>query len=191
MCYIGYSRSRLGWRQVPTQWIILSYSLPAEPSSKRVLVWRHLRKLGAILDSGIWMLPRTPALETSFGAALEEIRSLGGHPLAFYADSFDSGQDNALKAIFNDTRGREYSELLQRCQRFLSHVQRLTEAREFKFDAVEELEEDLEKRRRSLAQIVSRDAFEIAERRQVEDCIKDCAAALASFIEQAFLAEDD
>jgi hypothetical protein len=171
-------------------WIVLSYTLPAEPSSKRVLVWRHLRKLGAMPDGGVWLLPRTPALDSEFRNALAEIQELGGRPLAFYAADLPTGQAEALQAAFNNLRRDEYSELLQRCQRFVSHVQRLTEAHDFKFGAVEELEEDLEKRRRSLAQIITRDAFEVGERQQVEACIDECAAALARFVAQAYLASE-
>ena len=171
-----------------TQWMLLSYTLPAEPSSKRVLVWRHLRKLGAILDSGVWLVPRTPALEAAFQSALAEIRELGGRPLAFYAEDLPPGQCEQLQAAFNDVRRGEYTELFQRCQRFMGHIQRLTESGELKFGAVEELEEDIEKRRRSLAQIKARDAFEVAERQQVEAAVMDCENALSGFVEQVYRA---
>jgi hypothetical protein len=170
------------------KWILLSYTLPAEPSSKRVLVWRHLRKLGAILQDGVWLAPASLAMERGLRETFREIHDLGGHAIAFYASDLTPSQSDELRAAYNDLRREEYIELLQRCERFQAHVQRLTEAGEFKFGAVEELEEDLEKRRRSLAQLVARDVFDIEERNQVEACIKDCEAALAQFIERAYLA---
>jgi hypothetical protein len=99
-----------------------------------------------------------------------------------------AGQSEQLQAAFNEVRRDEYLELLQRCQRFLAHVQRVAEAAELTFSVVEELEEDLEKRRRSLAQIVARDAFAIDERLQVEASIKECESALEAFVEQVFIA---
>lgn len=168
--------------------MLLTYTLPAEPSSKRVLVWRHLRKIGALLDAGVWVLPRSPELEVQFQGAVSEIYELGGHALAFYADDFSEQQHAELSAAFNSVRSQEYTELLQRCDRFLGHVQRLIDQADFKFTAVEELEEDLEKRRRSLAQVISRDVFEVPERRQVEHCIKRCESALTQFVEAAFAA---
>ena len=170
------------------EWLLLSYTLPAEPSSKRVLVWRHLRKMGALLDSGVWLLPRSPALETEFEAAVAEIAELGGRPLAFNASDLTEQQHHELRNAFNKVRAEEYVDLMQRCDRFLGHVQRLIDQADFKFAAVEELEEDLEKRRRSFAQLISRDVFEVPERRQVEDCIKRCESALTRFVEAAFAA---
>jgi hypothetical protein len=162
--------------------------LPAEPSSKRVLVWRHLRKLGAILDSGVWLLPSTPALEAEFRIAVAEIEELGGRPRAFRADDFAPEQHEQLREAFNRVRAEEYDELLQRCDRFIGHVERWTDENNFRFGAVEELEEDLEKRRRSLAQIASRDVFGVPLRQQVEDRVRDCESALAGFVEQVFTA---
>ncbi len=151
-----------------------------------MLVWRHLRKLGAILDTGVWLLPNTPALEAEFRTAFAEIEELGGKPRAFVANDFTPQQHAQLRDAFNKLRVEEYEELLQRCDRFVDHVRRWTVGEEFRFAAVEELEEDLEKRRRSLAQIASRDVFGVPQREQVEARIKDCEVALAGFVEQVF-----
>jgi hypothetical protein len=166
--------------------MLLSYTLPAEPSSKRVLVWRHLRKIGAILDSGIWLLPCSPDLEEEFRRVVSEIAGLGGKPLAFLGEDFSPDQHEALKNAFNSERSTEYLALLQRCERFLAHVTRWTESQEFNFAALEELDEDLEKRRRTLSQITTRDVFGVPERGLLESSLGRCEAALAAFAEQVF-----
>ena len=171
-----------------TKWFLLSYTLPGEPSSKRVLVWRHLRKLGALLDAGVWLLPDSPAMQDSLREIGDEIRALGGRAIGFQAEDISAAQHEELRAAYNALRREEYAELEQRCQRFLAHVQRLTDARDFKFTAVEELEEDLEKRRRSLAQLVARDVFGVEERREVDSAIAACEAALTQFVESVYLA---
>jgi hypothetical protein len=167
---------------------LLSYTLPAEPSSKRVLVWRHLRKAGAILDAGVWLLPDTESTRVTMDDIVAEIRDLGGRAIAFQAGDLSEDQRLDLRGAYNGLRIEEYEELLQRCRRFQTHVERLIEAGNFKFGSVEELEEDLEKRRRSLAQLIVRDVFGVKQRLQVEGCITDCEAALARFIELAYLA---
>lgn len=168
-------------------WMLLSYTLPAEPSSKRVLAWRSLRKLGALLEGGVWMLPNTPALEKEFRKIVVKIEELGGQPIAFYADDFTEAQGRHLRDAFNSLRRQEYKELSERCERFIRHVERLSEASDFEFGSIEELEEDLEKRRRYLAQIISRDAFSIPERREVEARLEQCASVLNGYIEQAYI----
>jgi hypothetical protein len=167
--------------------MVLSYTLPAEPSSKRVLVWRHLRKIGAIVDSGVWLLPCAQELEQEFRRVVGEIAGLGGKPLAFIGDDFSPGQHEALRSAYNGERSTEYMTLLQRCERFLAHVKRWTESQEFNFAALEELEEDLEKRRRTLAQIATRDVFRVPERALVESSLDRCEAALTAFAEQVFI----
>ncbi len=171
------------------QWFILSYVLPSEPSRKRVLVWRHLRKLGAIyLDTGVWFLPYLPALRPRIDAILAEITELGGRSHSFIANGADETRSENLQDIYLRARRDEYRDLIEKCERYLRHVQRVVEAEDFQFAEVEELEEDLEKRKRWLAQIVERDAFGMDERRTVEACLKRCEEALNSFVETAYLA---
>ena len=172
-------------------WLVFSYSLPAEPSSKRVLVWRHLRKLGAMLDTGVWLLPETPTMTTGLKEIVAEVSELGGRTLSFRAEDFSSSQTEALRQSFNELRREEYGELLIRCQRFLGHVQRLLDESDLKFGSLEEMEEDLEKRRRSFTQISSRDVFQIDERAQLEASIHDCEVALANYSERVYLAGQD
>jgi hypothetical protein len=167
-------------------WIVLSYSLPAEPSRKRVLVWRHLRKLGALHDeTGIWFLPNTGALLGAVRGIVQEIRAMDGKASAFVAAEMEPAQERDLRIAFNQARREDYSELVQKCRRFQDHVQRLIAAGDFSFAAVEEMEEDLEKRRRSLKKIIERDAFNIEDRQLTEAMLAECERVLAEFVEMA------
>lgn len=143
-----------------------------------------------MLDSGVWLLPSSPALEEAFAVVLARIEELGGKPRVFRATDFSEEQSDQLKDAFNKLRVEEYNELSQRCDRFLAHVQLWTDERDFRFGAIEELEEDLEKRRRTLMQIASRDVFGLGAREQLEKQIKRCEEALAGFVEQVFAAVD-
>jgi hypothetical protein len=80
-------------------------------------------------------------------------------------------------------------EIEQRCRRYLSHAQRLIEAGDFRFGALEEMEQDLEKRRRAFTQVVERDAFGVEERGLVEASLRECETALEEFAKQAYLAQ--
>ena len=167
----------------------MSYTLPSEPSRKRVMVWRHLRKLGALYrETGIWFLPRTDALIVAVKPIIAEIAEMDGKVDAFIANDIDPAQGIELRHAFNAARSGEYNDLLVKCRRFVDHVARFANADDFAFANVEELEEDLEKRRRTLVQLIGRDAFGVEERYQAEAAIKECEEALAGFIEQASLA---
>ena len=171
------------------QWILLAYTLPAEPSRKRVLAWRHLRKLGAVyLETGLWVLPQNPSMLSALEPILAEIKHMGGKLSAFSGSDIGESQNDELRDAFNQVRREEYADLLGKCRRFLAHAERLAKAGDFRFAEVEELEEDLEKRRRWLAQVIARDAFGIEARQEVEACLMQCEEALARFVEQSFLA---
>lgn len=179
----------MGANVLNSEWIVLSYTLPAEPSSKRVLVWRHLKKLGAISQAGLWLLPRTEVLAAEFETVLAEINALGGNALVFHGEDIDDAQRVALRGLYNAARREEYFEVQALCERYLSHVRRLSDAGDYRFGALEEMEQDLEKRRRALAQVKTRDAFEIEERRLVEGLVRDCEAAFEEFARNAYLAQ--
>ena len=170
-------------------WLLLTYTLQAEPSSKRVQVWRRLRKAGAVLESGVWLIPETAEARQTVADLIKSIQESGGSVLGFVAKDLSGDQLERLKAAYNKVREDEYQELLDRCQRFLAHIERRAAALDFKFGAVEELEEDLEKRRRSYGQISSRDFFKVPLGTAVQECIAECESALAKFVESAFLQE--
>jgi DNA-binding transcriptional regulator PaaX len=171
-------------------WLLLAYTVPAEPSRKRVAVWRRLRKLGAVyLDEGVWLLPHTQALAEAVREVVTEVQHHEGRASAFLASGLDPEQREELQARFNQAREREYHELLLMGQRFLGHIQREIEEQRFEFARVEELEEDLEKRRRWLAQIKERDVFEVEQRHTTEQLLQECQVALERFIEQAYESE--
>jgi hypothetical protein len=136
------------------------------------------------------LLPCSPELEPEFRRVVAEIAGLGGKPLAFLGENFAPGQQELLAKAFNSERSMEYLALLQRCDRFFVHVSRWTEAQELNFDAIEELEEDLEKRRRSLTQIAARDVFGVPERALVEASLEQCEAALSDFSERVYFNRD-
>ena len=42
-------------------WLLLIYTVPAEPSRKRAAIWRELKKVGApYLRDGVCILPERP-----------------------------------------------------------------------------------------------------------------------------------
>lgn len=168
-------------------WLLLAYSLPPEPSRKRVAIWRHLRKLGAVYTSeGLWFLPHMESLAASVADVVQEVQHHGGTATAFVATDLRPDQMVRMKERFNQARDDEYSEVRRLCERFIGHVEHATEAQNFSFALVEELEEDLEKRRRRFAQIAQRDAFGSEQRRIVERLLNDGAEALASFTEDVW-----
>src|SRR5437868_14954217 len=66
-------------RGSPLKWRVLIYRVPTEPASKRVAVWRDLRRLGALyLQQCACIFPDIPALTDEVTAIAAKIPTLGG-----------------------------------------------------------------------------------------------------------------
>ncbi len=147
-----------------------------------------MRKLGAVyLNEGIWFLPETARLTAAMTEVLREIRSEGGTGWGFQAEAVQPEERKELEARFNAARAEEYAEISRQCDRFLAHIKRETESGHFAFTTVEELEQDLEKRKRWLVQVSERDVLCTPGRERTEAQLQECRQALDAFAEAAFV----
>ena len=146
--------------EADVDWLLLAYSLPKEPSRYRVSVWRRLRKLGAVyLNEGFWVLPNEASLQAEVQGLIAEVQGSGGAASAFTSRDLDEPQAERLRARFLEARGEEYSELAGQYAKFVAHVDHARSTHRFTFAEVEELEEELSKLERWLAEIHQRDFF--------------------------------
>lgn len=94
-------------------WVLLAYTLPHEPSAKRVSVWRKLKRLGALLiHDALWVLPATAATREHFQWLAAEITDMGGDAQVWEAQALLSGQEAALVAQFTAHAEALYAALL-------------------------------------------------------------------------------
>jgi hypothetical protein len=119
-----------------TTWLLLTYTLPPEPSALRVKVWRKLKRVGALLlQDALWVLPARPATREQYQWLAAEIVEMGGQALYWEAqlvmgmaketlisqlqEQVDEGYKNLLKQIESQTDdleslARQYQQLLAR-----------------------------------------------------------------------------
>jgi hypothetical protein len=96
------------------QWLLLSYTLPREPSAPRVALWRKLKKLGAILlHDALWVLPATPALEEQVRWLATEIGEAEGSAEVWHGHLDLDTRDAALVDQFVAQSEAGYQELLR------------------------------------------------------------------------------
>lgn len=80
-----------------SNWLLLHYKLPPEPTAARVYVWRKLKRLGALLwQDAIWVLPLTARTQEQFQWLAAEIIELGGEAALWNAQAHWTGQEEAL-----------------------------------------------------------------------------------------------
>jgi hypothetical protein len=168
-------------------WLLLIYTVPSEPSRLRATVWRELKKVGAVyLRDGVCALPACPETTEAFRTIAARIVDLGGQVTLVEDARLDPARAQAIADQANAARAEEYAEVGREAEAFLAHVERERAHRAFTYAEVEELEADLGKLKRWIAQIRARDHFGADDGVAVEDLVTRGDAALAAFLEEAY-----
>lgn len=96
-----------------TIWLLLTYTLPAEPSALRVKIWRKLKRIGALLlQNTIWILPATPRTREQYQWLAAEISELGGQALYWEAQLIMGVPEETLKSQLQEQMNEGYQILL-------------------------------------------------------------------------------
>jgi DNA-binding transcriptional regulator PaaX len=169
-----------------TRWLLLIYTVPAQPSRKRAAIWREVKKVGAeYLRDGVCILPERPDTLDSLRAIAASVDAFDGEATVVQAAELPRERAEAVVARFQATRADEYADVVREAERLLEHVARETEHRDFTYAEVEELEQDLAKLRRWADQVRARDYFGSHQAAAVTDVLERCESALGAFLERA------
>ena len=91
-----------------SEWVLLAYRMPREPSAPRVTVWRKLRRLGAVqLVDGLVALPANAETVEAFGWLADEVLEAGGEAWTWQAKG-SKAQDRALRQQLRGSVIEEY-----------------------------------------------------------------------------------
>jgi hypothetical protein len=171
---------------LPSTWLLLIYTVPAQPSRKRATVWREIKKLGAVyLRDGVCVLPEQPDALRSLRELASRIEEMDGQAYVVQGAHIDGNRVEALRNQFRDARAEEYREIGREAEQLLAHFARETEHREFTYAELEELEQDLGKLRRWTDQVRARDYFGEASYATVQTLLEKCERALETFLDRA------
>lgn len=95
------------------KWVVLIYEIPNKPSSKRLYIWRKLKKLGAVsLQDAVFVLPFADKTLEQMQWLAVEIVEMGGESNIFVSCSTSVIQDEALKECFYEIVRPKYEEIL-------------------------------------------------------------------------------
>lgn len=97
---------------------MLLFTLPASQATKRVEVWRKLKKFGALTfrNSG-YLLPRTPTNLERFEWLSSAIRKYKGRASVLELHSIDDLPSDELRRLFVQERSRDYELLLKQLKK--------------------------------------------------------------------------
>jgi small-conductance mechanosensitive channel len=96
-----------------SQWVLLHYHLPREPSAGRVYIWRQLKRLGAILlYAAVWVLPATADSVEQFRRLAVRIVELKGEAMVWETHTMLAGRDDGLIEQFTEQVDQAYRDIL-------------------------------------------------------------------------------
>ena len=103
---------------MPPPWLLLLYKIAPEPTSRRVYIWRKLKRLGALLlHDAAWVLPDTPRTREQFQWLAAEIAEMGGEALLWEARPALGGPEEALRQRFVEQADDVYRAILKELEK--------------------------------------------------------------------------
>ena len=110
-----------------TNWLLLHYKLPNQPSALRVYIWRKLRRFGALLlHEAVWVLPDLPRTAEQIQWLVVEIEEMGGNAFYWKANSLLSAQQDSMVHQFQEQVDAVYSDLLRRLEKSKPDLQEIS-----------------------------------------------------------------
>ncbi len=111
-------------------WLMLMMSLPPNPSSLRVRVWRKLRTLGAVaLRPSVYLLPPTPDNFERFQWLSQEVVKDGGEATFLSVDQIENMKRHEVVRLFQQVRDQDYRLLAERYRKIARGLDRKTPSR--------------------------------------------------------------
>jgi hypothetical protein len=166
-----------------SDWLLLVYRVPSEPSNNRVSVWRELKRLGALyLQQCVCVLPARASCEEGVRSVVKRIESLAGSYDLFRIPDRDPAQRARLVNGFRRLSAKEYEEIVEECRtKFAKEIEFERFRENFTYEEAEEIREDLDKIRRWYERVVARDWFDAGQREQVAAELEVCERLLEEF----------
>jgi hypothetical protein len=146
----------------PSDWVLLAYRLPREPSTPRIALWRKLRRLGAAqLIDGLVALPANAETIEAFDWLADEVQDANGEAWTWIGRTGTKAQEHALRSQMVEVTAAEYRGVAAAAH-----------------DAMKTgLRRDLSRLRREFRQVEQRDYFASKERELARRALERLAAA--------------
>lgn len=171
-----------------TRWVVLVYRVPTEPASKRVGVWRELKRIGALyLQQCVCIFPDRADVAEELARITAKIVAMDGEYTLFDIPHLRPVDEEKIVRSIRELRDKEYAEIIEECEtKFVKEVEFEHFRQNYTFEEAEEIGQDLEKIRRWFARIVARDWFGASRRGEVEVWIERCQELLNAFEQEVY-----
>lgn len=173
-------------------WLLLIYRVPAEPSAKRIAIWRRLKGMGATYQqSGVCVLPHTDDRIRRLKMVGNDIGEAGGESVILETVALDPGQEAKVVARFRAERDEAYAEFIDKCDDFEREVAKEIAAGHYSFAELEENDVDLKKLQGWLEKTEKLDFYGAARAEEARARLKGCEAVLDDYARRVFDAKGE
>jgi hypothetical protein len=164
-------------------WLLLIYRVPSDSSRARVTVWRQLKRLGALyVQQAVCVLPDRDELRRSLAKIRERIGELGGSSIFLVLNEVPDEAREQFVAGFRAQSAKEYAEIVEECDtKFVKEIEFERFRGNFTFEEAEEIRQDLEKLRRWLRKVETRDWLAAEGRDLARQKVAECERLLEQF----------
>ena len=158
------------------RWLLLIHQIPPKPDYFRVKIWRRLQRLGAVaIKNSVYVLPKNEQTQEDFQWVLREIVEGRGEASLCEARFVEGLSDDQVEALFQAARGAEYDQVAEEARRLSSMPLpdgQIDETRRT------QLEIDLARLKRRLAEVVAIDFFGAPGREAAEGLVSGVEARM-------------
>jgi hypothetical protein len=174
-------------------WVLLVYRVPTEPASRRVTIWRDLKRMGALyLQQCVCIFPNRADITAELDRITAKIAAMDGEYTLFDVPRLRAGDEEKIVQAIRDLRNKEYAEIVEECEtKFVKEIEFEHFRQNYTFEEAEEIAQDLEKIRRWHERIVDRDWFGASHRGEVEVWIEKCQELLNGFEQEVYRRSSD
>jgi len=158
------------------RWLLLIHQIPPKPDYFRVKIWRRLQRLGAVaIKNSVYVLPKNEQTQEDFQWVLREIVEGRGEASLCEARFVEGLSDDQVEALFQVARGAEYDQIAEEARR-LAESPLPDEQREATRRT--QVEIDLTRLKRRLAEVVAIDFFGAPGREAAEGLVSGVEARM-------------
>jgi hypothetical protein len=158
------------------RWLLLIHQIPPKPDYFRVKIWRRLQRLGAVaIKNSVYVLPKNEQTQEDFQWVLREIVEGRGEASLCEARFVEGLSDDQVEALFQVARGAEYDQIAEDARR-LAESPLPDEQREATRRT--QVEIDLTRLKRRLAEVVAIDFFGAPGREAAEGLVSGVEARM-------------
>ena len=172
---------------VAQSWLLLTYKVPSDPTTKRIALWRRLKGMGGVyLQNGVCLLPKTDDHVRRLKMLENDIAEMGGESVLLETVALDRTQEEKVIARFTADRDEQYREFLGRCEDFEKEIAKEVAINKFTYAELEEEDTDLKKLQGWLEKIRKLDFYGAPLAAEATARLRACEVLLDGYAQRVF-----